>query len=68
MAAVAEFAGDGGLVLGICNGFQILTEARLLPGALRPNASLSFVCRDVRLRVAPHRQPVHHPLRPRARR
>ena len=39
-------------MLGICNGFQILTEARLLPGALRPNESLSFVCRDVALRVA----------------
>jgi phosphoribosylformylglycinamidine synthase len=52
MAAVTRFAGAGGLVLGICNGFQILTEARLLPGALRQNASLSFVCRDVRLEVA----------------
>jgi phosphoribosylformylglycinamidine synthase len=52
MAAVTRFAGDGGLVLGICNGFQILTEARLLPGALRQNASLSFICRDVRLEVA----------------
>jgi phosphoribosylformylglycinamidine synthase I len=51
MAAVAEFAEGGGLVLGICNGFQILCEAGLLPGVLRPNASLSFVCRDVRLRV-----------------
>jgi phosphoribosylformylglycinamidine synthase subunit PurQ / glutaminase len=51
MAAVAEFAGGGGLVLGICNGFQILCEAGLLPGALRRNESLSFVCRDVRLRV-----------------
>jgi phosphoribosylformylglycinamidine synthase subunit PurQ / glutaminase len=38
-------------VLGICNGFQILCEAGLLPGVLRPNASLSFVCRDVALRV-----------------
>jgi phosphoribosylformylglycinamidine synthase I len=47
MRAVSEFAADGGLVLGICNGFQVLTEAGLLPGALRPNASLSFVCRDV---------------------
>jgi phosphoribosylformylglycinamidine synthase len=47
MGEVAAFAADGGLVLGICNGFQILTEAGLLPGALRPNASLSFVCRDV---------------------
>jgi len=51
MEAVAAFAADGGLVLGICNGFQILCEAGLLPGALRPNASLSFVCRDVRLTV-----------------
>jgi phosphoribosylformylglycinamidine synthase len=51
MRAVASFAADGGLVLGICNGFQILTEAGLLPGVLRPNASLSFVCRDVRVRV-----------------
>jgi phosphoribosylformylglycinamidine synthase len=47
MRAVTTFAGNGGLVLGICNGFQVLTEAGLLPGALRPNASLSFVCRDV---------------------
>jgi phosphoribosylformylglycinamidine synthase subunit PurQ / glutaminase len=51
LRAVAEFAADGGLVLGICNGFQILCEAGLLPGALRPNASLSFLCRDVVLRV-----------------
>ena len=51
MRAVVAFAESGGLVLGICNGFQILTEAGLLPGALRPNASLSFVCRDVALVV-----------------
>ena len=51
MAAVVRFASDGGLTLGICNGFQILTEARLLPGVLRPNESLSFICRDVGLRV-----------------
>jgi phosphoribosylformylglycinamidine synthase subunit PurQ / glutaminase len=51
MRAVSEFAASGGPVLGICNGFQILCEAGLLPGALRPNASLSFVCRDVDLRV-----------------
>jgi phosphoribosylformylglycinamidine synthase I len=51
MAAVAGFADEGGAVLGICNGFQILCEAGLLPGVLRPNASLSFVCRDVALRV-----------------
>jgi phosphoribosylformylglycinamidine synthase I len=51
MRAVAEFADGGGLVLGICNGFQILCEAGLLPGVLRPNRSLSFVCRDVGVRV-----------------
>jgi len=51
LRAVTRFAAGGGLVLGICNGFQILTEAGLLPGALRPNASLSFVCRDVPLVV-----------------
>jgi phosphoribosylformylglycinamidine synthase len=51
MASVSRFASEGGLVLGICNGFQILTEAGLLPGALRQNESLSFVCRDVTLDV-----------------
>jgi phosphoribosylformylglycinamidine synthase len=51
MQAVTRFAAEGGLVLGICNGFQVLTEAGLLPGALRPNASLSFVCRYVALTV-----------------
>ena len=51
MTSVVEFAEQGGLVLGICNGFQILCEAGLLPGALRPNASLAFVCRDVQLTV-----------------
>jgi phosphoribosylformylglycinamidine synthase len=50
-AAVRAFATDGGLVLGICNGFQILCEAGLLPGSLLRNASLRFVCRDVELRV-----------------
>ena len=49
MEAVAAFAAEGGLVLGICNGFQILCEAGLLPGVLRRNESLSFVCRDVPL-------------------
>jgi phosphoribosylformylglycinamidine synthase len=53
MGAVTSFAEGGGLVLGICNGFQVLTEAGLLPGTLRPNASLSFVCRDVPL-IAVH--------------
>ncbi len=51
MASVSAFAAEGGPVLGICNGFQILCEAGLLPGVLRPNESLSFVCRDVALRV-----------------
>ena len=47
MEPVRALAAGGGLVLGICNGFQVLCEAGLLPGALRPNHSLSFVCRDV---------------------
>jgi phosphoribosylformylglycinamidine synthase len=51
MDAVTRFAVENGLVLGICNGFQILCEAGLLPGVLRPNASLSFICRDVAVRV-----------------
>jgi phosphoribosylformylglycinamidine synthase len=52
MDLVTEFADDGGLVLGICNGFQVLCEAGLLPGALLPNTSLRFVCRQVELTVA----------------
>lgn len=51
MAAVRAHAQAGGYVLGICNGFQILTEARLLPGALTRNAHLRFECRDVEVRV-----------------
>ena len=51
MAEVETFARAGGPVLGICNGFQILCEAGLLPGVLRPNRSLQFVCRDVPLVV-----------------
>jgi phosphoribosylformylglycinamidine synthase len=51
MEAVAEFAERGGPVLGICNGFQVLCEAGLLPGALLPNQGLRFVCRQVRLEV-----------------
>jgi phosphoribosylformylglycinamidine synthase len=51
MTAVKKHAENGGLVIGICNGFQILTEAGLLPGALMRNEHLRFVCRDVHLRV-----------------
>ena len=51
MGAVAEFAADGRPVLGICNGFQVLCEAGLLPGALLPNAGLRFVCRRVEISV-----------------
>ena len=51
MAEVEEFAREGGLVLGICNGFQVLCEAGLLPGALLPNASLKFIFRQVELDV-----------------
>src|SRR5881227_3074973 len=51
MEEVAEFAREGGLVLGICNGFQVLCEAGLLPGALLPNVSLKFVFRQVELEV-----------------
>ena len=52
MAAVRRHAEGGGRVIGICNGFQVLCEAGLLPGALRRNATLSFVCRQMDLEVA----------------
>ena len=51
MSAIARFARSGGLVLGICNGFQILCEAGLLPGALMRNKGLRFICRHVHVRV-----------------
>jgi phosphoribosylformylglycinamidine synthase len=51
MQSVKQFAAGGGLVLGICNGFQILTEAGLLPGALMRNAGLKYICKQVHLRV-----------------
>ena len=57
MADVARFAEGGGLVLGVCNGFQVLCEAGLLPGALVRNASLRFVCDDAHLRVETARTP-----------
>jgi phosphoribosylformylglycinamidine synthase I len=52
MAAVEEFAAAGGPVVGICNGFQVLTEAHLLPGALQKNRGLGFLCTTVELEVA----------------
>jgi phosphoribosylformylglycinamidine synthase I len=52
MGAIQAFAAQGGYVLGVCNGFQILTEAGLLPGALTRNTSLRFECRDVYVRVS----------------
>src|SRR5438093_10197963 len=51
MGAVKHFADHGGMVLGICNGFQILLEAGLLPGAMLRNRSLAFICKDVHVRV-----------------
>jgi phosphoribosylformylglycinamidine synthase len=52
MSAVADFANSGGPVVGICNGFQVLTEAGLLPGALQKNRGLKFLCRMTELEVA----------------
>ena len=57
MEEVARFARRGGTVLGICNGFQVLTEAGLLPGALLQNASCKFVCREVTTKVENERTP-----------
>ncbi|PIW85452.1 MAG: phosphoribosylformylglycinamidine synthase I, partial [Nitrospirae bacterium CG_4_8_14_3_um_filter_50_41] len=51
MSAVRDFAEQGGLVMGICNGFQILLESGLLPGAMKRNDSLKFICKDIYLRV-----------------
>ena len=51
MEAVTKFAAQGGLVLGICNGFQILLEAGLLPGAMHRNRNLSFICEDIYVKV-----------------
>jgi phosphoribosylformylglycinamidine synthase len=60
LAAVKKFAQAGGPVLGICNGFQVLTEAGLLPGALVRNANLKFVCRTVPVEVATTNSPFTH--------
>ncbi|MCX7794139.1 MAG: phosphoribosylformylglycinamidine synthase subunit PurQ [Thermodesulfovibrionales bacterium] len=57
MKAVKRFAQNGGLVIGICNGFQILLEARLLPGAMLRNRGLRFICRDVYIRVENNKTP-----------
>ncbi|HLI80949.1 MAG TPA: phosphoribosylformylglycinamidine synthase subunit PurQ [Candidatus Binataceae bacterium] len=64
MKSVAKFAADGGLVIGICNGFQILTEAHLLPGALTRNRTLSFICERVHLRVENAKTPFTCTTRP----
>jgi phosphoribosylformylglycinamidine synthase I len=64
MKEVRRFAGSGGLVLGICNGFQILLESGLLPGAMLRNRSLKFVCRDVFVRVENTENPFVSAARP----
>ena len=63
MQSVKQFAEKGGLVLGICNGFQILCEAGLLPGALRRNAGLQYVCKQVHLRTETNDSPFTQTLR-----
>ena len=62
MQSVKKFADGGGLVLGICNGFQILTEAGLLPGALMRNAGLKYICKQVHLRVETPNSPFTNQL------
>jgi phosphoribosylformylglycinamidine synthase len=64
MGAVKQFAERGGMVFGICNGFQVLTEAGLLPGALVRNAGLKYVCRDVHLRAERQDTPFTARIRP----
>ena len=64
MEAVTSFANAGGPVVGICNGFQVLTEAGLLPGALRPNAGLSFLCQPQRVVMAAVDHVLGHGLSP----
>jgi phosphoribosylformylglycinamidine synthase I len=63
MEAVREFARKDGLVIGICNGFQILCESRLLPGALMRNTGLKYVCKQVHVRVENSNTPFTHALR-----
>ena len=62
MGAVQRFAGAGGPVMGICNGFQILVEAGLLPGALLRNSGLKFICKDVHLEVSLEKTPGETPF------
>ena len=62
MEVVRKFAADGGLVFGICNGFQILCESGLLPGALMRNAGLKYVCKPVHVRVESTNTPYTHLL------
>ena len=62
MQSVKQFAASGGLVLGICNGFQILAESGLLPGALMRNAGLHYVCKQVHLRTETANSPFTHGL------
>lgn len=64
MKGIERFAADGGLVIGICNGFQVLTEARLLPGALMPNDCLQFRCQWVNVRVEDADTPFTSACRP----
>ncbi|HZC68856.1 MAG TPA: phosphoribosylformylglycinamidine synthase subunit PurQ [Nitrospirales bacterium] len=64
MGAVTRFAEAGGLVLGICNGFQILLEAGLLPGAMLRNRSLSFICKDIHVQVENPKTPFTSRCRP----
>ncbi len=67
MRAVADFAASGGPVVGICNGFQVLTEAGLLPGALQKNAGLRFLCQTVELQGGDQPVGAHEPGRARRR-
>ena len=64
MDAVVSFASAGGPVVGICNGFQVLTEAGLLPGALRPNAGLAFLCQPQQVEMASVNHVLGHGLSP----
>jgi phosphoribosylformylglycinamidine synthase len=64
MGAVKQFAERGGMVFGICNGFQVLTEAGMLPGALVRNAGLQYICRDVYLRAERQDTPFTCRIRP----